>query len=216
MQKIGLCSIDTFILLKLLLFFEIIIKSKVLSNGYSWDCEQKDDNAYCLEVVLEMKKKIIKIVIIIIVLFLIIWRWWTNSFSNAFSVNKDDIASCYAYAKVNYFDEMYSWDFPKVQEESLDEILKILGKSRYRQDYRNLLPWGIEGVSGDKNYDGHIVYIQFVDENDEYIAIQFLSGSIVAVSAKKEVGFKIYHPTNHDVIYDLVEYLKIHGVKKEI
>ena len=101
-------------------------------------------------------------------------------------------------------------------EENIQEILEILASSGYRRDYRNLLPWGIDGVDSDKNYDGHRFSLLLVwgEESDNCTHIQFLSHSIIAVSAPEKPGFQIYHPTNEDTLYELVEYLQANGTKK--
>ncbi len=160
-----------------------------------------------------MKKRIIRISLTIIIIFLITWPLLPVSFSNVMPIDEDTTISFSANAMVNYHEETYSINIPESQKDSLEEILEILKTSRYRQDYRNLLPWRIGYVDADKNYDGHTVHLMFVYGNakDEYVTIQFMSSSIIAVSTKDTCGFRIYHPTNDKTIYALVEYLKTHG-----
>ena len=99
---------------------------------------------------------------------------------------------------------------------TLEEIMEILATSSYRQDFRNLLLWDLDYVDADKNYDGRTVTVSFYMNNqmDKYVQIQFLSSSIIVVSSGGETGFRVYHPTNHQTIDQLSEYIQTHGVKE--
>lgn len=172
-----------------------------------------------------MKKRIgsiITIIVIALLVCLLIWRFWPCSFSNAIPLDEDSVISFSALARIDRFEngqsytDTYRIDTQQSQNGSVGEILEILNGSGYQQDYRNLLPWGIDGVSADKNYDGHTILLQFLlgDEKEEYINIQFLSSSIIAVSTGDVSGLRIYHPTNHETMYDLIAYLQTHGTKQ--
>lgn len=71
-------------------------------------------------------------------------------------------------------------------------------------------------MDADKNYDGRTVTVSFYMKNqkDEYAQIQFLSSSIIVVSSGGKTGFRVYHPTNHQTMDQLLEYIQTHGVKE--
>ena len=79
-----------------------------------------------------------------------------------------------------------------------------------------MLPWDLDYVDADKNYDGRTVIVSFYMGNhkDEYAQIQFMSSSIIVVSSGDKTGFRVYHPTNPKTIDQLVEYLQTYGVKQ--
>lgn len=150
---------------------------------------------------------------------LLTWRLWPNSFSTVMPADGNAVTQCSAIAMVSGlsdgqpFSETYWLDIPESQRQNVGEILHLLGTSSYRQDYRNLLPWGIEYVDADKNYDGHSVRVELVGGADQTqdIDILFLSSSIIVVTNAGVPGFRIYHPTNRNTMYDLLEYVKLHG-----
>lgn len=174
-----------------------------------------------------MKKRIgliITIIITALILCLLIWRFWPQSAFDLVSANENSITSFSAYAMVSRFEngqsytDTYRIDNTKLQDNASSEIIEILATSSYQQDFRNLLPWGIDSVSSDKNYDGCTVTLSFYSETaeKEYFEIQFLSSSIAVVTSAKHPGYRIYHPTNHETINRLIEYLQAHGVKTSI
>lgn len=170
-----------------------------------------------------MKKRIGLIAVITaitIVVCLVIWRLWPHTLSDLIYLDEDSVTSLWTQANVRNFeseksfdDTYYSIDITSQQNSNLREILEILDTSDYQQDFRNLLPWDVITVHPDKNYDGTTVQLQYVWGNgsDEYVSITFLSSSIITVFEGGESGFRIYHPTNQETIYDLVEYLKTNG-----
>lgn len=161
-----------------------------------------------------MRKRVVTILVITAIVGLLTWRFWPTTITNIISVPADSITSLSAHAYVPQFQEqredVYYIETEQANNENIQDILEILGTSGYRRDYRNLLPWGIDGVDSDKNYDGHRVSLLFVwgEENDQCLHIQFLSHSIIAVSTPERSGFQIYHPTNEETLYELIEYCR--------
>ena len=162
------------------------------------------------------------LILIALAIYLVIWRFWPNSFSNTISVNKNSIDSVSVHAMVNHFGieqdtiDTYLIGENEQQVNTLEEIIEILATSSYRQDFRNLLLWDLDYVDADKNYDGRTVTVSFFTEKpkDECAQIQFLSSSIIVVSSGDKTGFRVYHPTNHKTIDQLLEYIQTHGVKE--
>lgn len=170
-----------------------------------------------------VKKRIglvVFIALIAIVVCFLIWRSWPHTFSELISLDEDSVTSFWTEATVRNFeseqsfdDTFYRIDIEKTQNSTLEKILEILNTSKYQQDYRNLLPWDLDMVEPDQKYDGNVVQLCFVwgNEPDEFGYITFLSSGIITVLVGEETEFRVYHPTNHDTIHNLVEYLKMHG-----
>ena len=171
-----------------------------------------------------MKKRMGLIVIITIIAIIVcslIWRVWPHTFSDLLPFDKASVTSFSAYAMVRHYENEQSYtdtyyrmeDITQPQNSNPEEIFEILGTSRYQQDYRNILPGDVDTVHPDKNFDGNTASLRFFwgDEPDEFVNISFLSNSIITVFVGGESGFHIYHPTNHETIYNLIEYLKTNG-----
>ena len=169
-----------------------------------------------------MKKRIgltIAIVIAVLIIGLIGWRFWPQSASSVMSVSEDTITSFAAYGMLDSFEmgyyDLYSINSPAPISNEPREILEILAMSKYQQDFRNLLPWGVDGVSADKNYDGNMVTLSlYFQDKQGYIEFQFLSNSIVVVRTSDQPNMRIYHPTNRETMYELIAYLQTHGTKQ--
>ena len=166
-----------------------------------------------------MKKRlglVITIVVAVLIICLLVWRFWPQSASSVMSVSEDTITSFAAYGMLDSFEmvhcDLYSINSPAPISNEPREVLEILAMSKYQQDFRNLLPWGVDGVSADKNYDGNMVTLSlYFQDKQGYIEFQFLSNSIVAVSTSDQPNMRIYHPTNSATFDKLVEYLQAHG-----
>ena len=169
-----------------------------------------------------MKKRvglIITIVIAALIVCLLIWRFWPHSSARLLSVDENTITGFSAYAMVRRIEngqsytDTYRLDDPAQQGNTPEEIVKILAASHYQQDFRNLLPWGIDSVASDKNYDGRTVTLNFYFQNaeNESVEILFLSSSIIVVQAEKH-PMRIYHPTNAQTLDKLIAYVQAHGI----
>ena len=86
--------------------------------------------------------------------------------------------------------------------------------TRYREDFRNLLPWPIESVSTGRAYDGRGVSLMLVwgPSEDECCSLS-LSGRQIAVSWTHHDGFLIYHPEDPKLLNWLAIYLENNGEK---
>ena len=174
-----------------------------------------------------MKKRIgliITILIIALLICLLTWRFWPQSFSNLMGVDENAITSCHAYAMVRPLEDgglstdTYDLNDKESADKVYQEIVQILATSNYQQDCRNQLPWGIDSVNSDKNYDGKLITVSFFtkDAGKEYFEIKFMSSSIVVVRTAEHPGMRIYHPTNHETIDKLVAYLQTHGQQETL
>lgn len=167
-----------------------------------------------------MKKRltfVIAIIATVLILCLLVWRLLPQSFSSLISVSENNITSFSAYGMFQNYEEghcdLYSINSPAPISSDPGEIMEILAMSEYQQDFRNLIPWGVDGVSADKNYDGRMITLSlYFQDKQGYIEFQFLSNSIVVVRTSNQPDMRIYHPTNSATFYKLVEYLQTHGV----
>ena len=167
-----------------------------------------------------MKKLLI--IVAAIVICLLTWRFWPQSLPNLISADETSITAFSSTVMVHRIEngqpitDTYSINTEQQSNEP-SEILEILEKSSYRQDFRNLLPWDLNYVDADKNYDGRTAMLEFSvgNQKDEWVEIQFLSSSIIAVSVGGESEFRIYHPTNHVILDELVEYFQIHDANQK-
>ena len=166
-----------------------------------------------------MKKRLGLVIIIIVALFIIgllVWRFWPQSFSDRMSFDKNAVTGLDAFADVQRFEggqsytDTYRIDNEEYQESAPGEILDILATSSYQPDFRNLLPWDIDSVDADKNYDGRTVNV-YLYCGDRYIHLMFLSESMVVVNTRENSGMRVYHPTNSETMNKLVEYLQTNG-----
>lgn len=174
-----------------------------------------------------MKKRIALIIVILIIALVICvltWRFWPQSFSNLMGVDEGATTGISAYAMESTFEngqsdlDMYRIDIEESQSDEITELIEILSTSHYQQDFRNLFLWGLDYVDSDRNYDGKTISLSLYagPQQDEYVEIQFLSSSIVAVRGSGKSGLRIYHPTNRETMGKLIEYLQTHGEQSTI
>ena len=167
-----------------------------------------------------MKKRIVIGIVIALVLGVLLWRFIPRSSGAVIPVDENNVTSFAAISMVgrNLAGEpdfsIYRIDSADATEENIQDFLKILKTSQYQPDFRNLLPWGGDSVSSDKNYDSRTVTVQFAC-GDDYLDITFHSPTLITINTKDTSGFRIYHPTNKNTITKLVEYLETHGILQE-
>ena len=102
-----------------------------------------------------MKKKLI-IAIVILAAAALLWRLWPHSFSHFISEGSSVTALSSGVLIPGIENsrpvvDSYAMEIPDPQSSELKAILEILATSRYRQDFRNLLPWGTSSISSGKD-----------------------------------------------------------------
>ena len=169
-----------------------------------------------------MKKKIgfiIKFFLAILIVFLLVWRFWSQSFSDIITVDKNSITSFSSSVMIHRLEngqiptDTYRVVSTEEPGNEPKDILEILASTKYRPDFRNLLPWKTDSIESDKNYDGRTAVFVFStgDQKDEWLEIYYLSHSIMTVSVGGTDKLNIYHPTNHKTLDELIEYIKSHN-----
>ena len=169
-------------------------------------------------------KLIITIIIAVLIIYLPIWRFWPKSLCDLMSVEENSIkiisVSAYVFninAPGMSQHDLYQLKDLEQQSNISQEIVDILSSSGYREDFRNLWPWGVKSISADRNYDGRNVSLFFEIENQEGKAgyIYYTTNSLISVHGMRKRGFSVYHPTNRETFDVLVEYIQEHGIKEQ-
>ena len=123
-----------------------------------------------------MKKRIGIIVtafIISLVVGLLIWRFVPHSAAHLMKIDESAFTGVSGSAMVNRFEDgvsyidTYQLEHTPQQSDGFGALMEILATSRYRPDFRNLLPWDLDSLSSGKNYDGRIVSLVFSAENQK-------------------------------------------------
>ncbi len=173
-----------------------------------------------------MKKRmklIIAIIVAALIIYMPIWRFWPRSLSDLLSVEENSIkiisVSAYVFninAPGLSQQDHYQLKVSEHQSNISKEIVDILSSSGYREDFRNLWPWGVRSISADRNYDSRRVSLFFEIENQEGKVgyIYYTTSSLISVHGMRKRGFSVYHPTNRETFDVLVEYIQEHGIKK--
>ena len=103
-----------------------------------------------------MKKRIgYMIAALIVALFvgLLLWRFVPRSCAHMMSVDESAFTNFSSHAMIHRFDlgstytDMYYIEHIPRQEAAYGELMEILTSSRYRPDFRNLLPWDLSSLS---------------------------------------------------------------------
>ena len=173
-----------------------------------------------------MKKHInllAKLIIVALIVFLPIWRIWPRSLSDLFSFDEKSIEIVSVSAQILNINapgqshyEHYSLKDMKQKSNMSKEIVDILSTTEYREDFRNLWPWGLKSITANRNYDGRHVILSFNIKNEkgEFGHINYTTSNLITIQVMSKLGMCVYHPTNSETLDVLVEYIKEHGVKE--
>ncbi len=167
------------------------------------------------------KTTVIVVTIAAIVACLLAWRFWPHSFSAVLS-DTDAFASLSASASeggnetvgsisMPYID-FYTINSAQASGKMIDELLEILKSTSYTQDFRNLLPWGIDSVENDKSYDGRVVVLSFRTRDNKSVSITALCPNVLTINDGD--GTKVFHPTDSKMFDRLFSYIQENGVKE--
>lgn len=169
------------------------------------------------------KKWLILAVPVLIIIFLGVWRFWPHSLKGMIAGDQEQVIHLVCNANISGVDsggasyiDSYTMEPLSAREESFKAVMDILNASRYQQDFCNLLPWSVTSVESDGEFDGHTVNIllDWGSTDDKRCFLSF-AGKSVTVSVGHNEGFLIYHPTDSDILEQLANYIKTHGVKNE-
>ena len=165
-------------------------------------------------------KKCILLLLAILLLCLLAWRLTPHTFEEMTASDRGEITSLAGAATFlgvrdgTTYAESYTLQNVSPEDTAFEPILILLNSTRYRADFRNLLPWPIEAVSAGRAYDGRGVSLMLVwgPSEDECCSLS-LSGRQIVVSRPHHDGFLIYHPEDPKLLNWLAIYLENNGDK---
>ena len=165
-------------------------------------------------------KKCILLLLAILLLCLLAWRLTPHTFEEMTASDRDEITGLAGVVSLSgvrdgrAYTESYALQNVTPEDTAFEGVLMLLNSTRYREDFRNLLPWPIESVSAGRAYDGRGVSLMLVwgPSEDECCSLS-LAGRQIAVSRPHHDGFLIYHPEDPNLLNWLAIYLANNGEK---
>lgn len=165
-------------------------------------------------------KKCILLLLAILLLCLLAWRLTPHTFEQmtASDINAiTSLAGAAAFLGVrdgSTYVETYTLQTVSPEDTAFEDVLMLLNETRYREDFRNLLPWPLDAVSSDRYFDNRSVSLLLVwgPSADECCSLS-LSGRQIVVGRPYHDGFLIYHPTNPKLLNWLSTYIANNGEK---
>ena len=164
------------------------------------------------------KKRILTIFAAVLIAALCLWRFWPHTLKDILDMN--DAAFDTISVHVSEFGiadnapriDVYRLDLSSPDADSYAAVLSILQDTKFRADFRNLLPWDISTVdSGIKNISHSANVMLTWGEGDDSCYLSFHGERIVSFDIRGNTGYLIYHPTNRAVLTALAEYAKANG-----
>lgn len=167
-------------------------------------------------------KKIVFIVIALLVLALIVWRLWPVSLEKLIGADQDAVSylsGVFLESGVQsgkpYIDT-YELNALEYDDPHLSSIVSLLDSTKYRREFRNLLPWHTRNAETSHGYDGTTVYLSLsFDTLEESSALFFFGNDQVAVEDGKG-RYLIFHPVDRTVSERLSDYFMKYGVSDAV
>lgn len=167
-----------------------------------------------------IKKRVIRALIVAILIMLCVWRLWPHSLKDILPAKEMTFNTI--SVKVTEFSilnnspniDSYSLEIASPEDENYGAIMSILVSTRFRSDFRNLLPWDILSVdSGMKNIThSATIMLTWGDTNEEVCYLSFHGDRIVSVTISGNAEFLVYHPTNRSALKQIATYTIKNGV----
>ena len=169
------------------------------------------------------KKRIFTIVATAIVLLACVWRMWPHTLKEILSTGKRpfDTVSVQV-SEFNILDnspniDVYRLEVTSPEDRNYMSFMSIIESTKFRSDFRNLLPWDVLSVSSGTKSITHsaVIMLTWGDSNDEVCHITFHSDRIVSFDVGGKTEFLVYHPTNRTILNQIVTYTKENGKIQE-
>lgn len=112
-------------------------------------------------------KKCILLLLAILLLCLLAWQLTPHTFEEMTASDRDEITSLAGVVSLSgvrdgrAYTESYALQNVTPEDTAFEGVLMLLNSTRYREDFRNLLPWPIESVSAGRAYDGRGVSLMW-------------------------------------------------------
>ena len=165
-----------------------------------------------------MKKRILAFSAAVLLAVLCIWRLWPHSLQGILDTDGASFGAITVQVSEFGVDngspniDVYRLDLPSPEDENHAAFMSILQGTKYRQDFRNLLPWDIRTVgSGSKNIT-HSAYIMLTwGEADNICYISFHGDNIISFDSGGNTEYRIYHPTDRTALNRIAAFIKANG-----
>ena len=168
------------------------------------------------------KKKVIVIILALIAAALLVWRTWPHSLREIIGANTepfDEISvSITEFGVDNSSLQMnvYKVEMSPADGATYNQLLSLIEGTKFRQDFRNLLPWDITTVSSGHKNITHSANLMLTGAGlDGGCHISYHGSRIVSFSIEADSGFLVYHPVNRAALDQLVAFTKEHGVLQD-
>ena len=164
------------------------------------------------------KKKLLAIIGAIVIVVLSVWRMLPHSLEQVLPFGNDGFSEI--GVQITEFSApdhslnlaVYTLETTSPIDDHYKLIMEILKSTDYRSDFRNMLPWDITTVNSGSNNIEHSAIIKLVSEStDETCVINFHGERVVSFDFGVDSEFRVYHPTNREMLSQLVEYVKANG-----
>lgn len=165
----------------------------------------------------QMRKRVLVAILTITALLLLGWRLWPHSLYDIFQIEEGSISILsvsvaeYGVKDAHPFINQYYLNTVPSDSNDFSAIISILEESQYRSDFRNLLPWDMNGVSSTNSKYLVSITLCWSNTKTNYGDLGFLNDKKVSASLEGENGCLIFHPTNRKTLENLATYLIEHG-----
>lgn len=148
-----------------------------------------------------------------------IWRLWPHSFQSMMGVEEANIASIDCLTShLGVYEESedksgtYKMDALTPESPEFAEVIGLLSKGKFRQDFRNLLT-GVGSVGVDGIALNVIIVFEENGAEGSQVLTLFGDGTVV-VNSKAGNGGKVYHLTHKELVQEIATYIQAKGKKQ--
>ena len=164
-------------------------------------------------------KRILTASVAVLVALLCVWRLWPHSFRNILDINEELFGTI--TVQVSEFGvsngspniDVYCLDISSSEDKNYASFMSIIQSTKFRSDFRNLLPWDLLTVSSGSENITHSAYMMLTWGNgSDACYISFHGDRIVSFDISGKTEYLIYHPTDRTTLNQIVTYIKENGV----
>lgn len=165
------------------------------------------------------KKRIITACVVVVIALLCVWRLWPHSLKDILDINEELFSTITVQVSelgvsngAPYID-VYRLDISSPEDNNYTSFMSIIQSTKFRPDFRNLLPWDILTVGSGQENITHSAYVMLKwGDTDDMCYITFHGDRIVSFDISGKTEYLVYHPTNRATLNQIVTYIKENGV----
>ena len=165
------------------------------------------------------KKRILTTFAAILIAVLCAWRLWPHSLKSILGVNEEAFntitITVSEFGIVNHSPNIdsYRLDVSSPNDDNYVPVMSIIQNTKFRSDFRNLLPWDILSVgSGSKNITHSANMMLTWGDADDVAHISFHGDRVVSFYISGKTEYLVYHPTNRTILNEIATYIKENSV----